>query len=475
MKYVKTLPQSDRNNLNDKRMKFYLFLFFFCLSLFSFAQKPANVFVFDLRSEVGPALNRHSKLALEEATRRKADFVVIDLDTYGGILGDGDEIRTRILEFPKPVYVFVNKNAASAGALISIACDKIFMAPGASIGAATVVMGGTQTAAPDKYQSYMRSLMRTTAEANHRDPRIAEGMVDEELEIDSLKPIGRVLTLTTSEAIRLHYCEGEVNSVEELLKKAEVSKYQISRYQIPVSERIVSFFMNPAVSSLLILCIVGGLYFELQSPGLILPIVVSGIALVLYLVPYYLSGLAANWEIVAFGIGVVLLGIEIFAIPGFGITGICGLILIFGSLLLMMLNNDFFNFDKVAPGRLSESLLAVLLSFVGAVALIVVGGKKLLESKRFKRMTLQHTLDSSEGYTSNFTPENLLGKQGLAYTVLRPSGKVIIDGTIYDATTRGNFVDKDTPVEVIEQEGTTLRVKTSPSPSLRRGADPENS
>ena len=147
------------------------------------------VFQMLIDSEIDPRTNRYTELALEKATEMDADYVIIEMDTYGGALNDADDIRTRVLNYEKPVYVYINKDAASAGALISIACDSIYMAKGASIGAATVVTGDG-TAAPDKYQSYMRSIMRSTAEANGRDPKIAEAMVDQNLEVDSISTAG---------------------------------------------------------------------------------------------------------------------------------------------------------------------------------------------------------------------------------------------------------------------------------------------
>ena len=154
------------------------------------SSNKTQVMVMEIQSEIDARTSHYVDLALEEAENLEADYIVIDMDTYGGALYDADEIRTRMLEYEKPVYVFINKDAASAGALISIACDSIYMAPGASIGAATVVNGGTGEAAPDKYQSYMRGIMRSTAEANGRDPQIAEAMVDETLEIDSISEAG---------------------------------------------------------------------------------------------------------------------------------------------------------------------------------------------------------------------------------------------------------------------------------------------
>ena len=228
------------------------------------------------------------------------------MDTYGGVLTDAKDIVDKIMSFKKPVWVFINADAASAGALISIACDSIYMSPGASIGAATVVDGSGEKA-PDKYQSYMRSIMRSTAEENKRNPTIAEGMVDEEVEIDSVKKEGQVITFSTSEAIRYGYCEGKVESIEEILKKNKITNYEIDRFDLSSADRIISLFLNPFISGLLILVILGGIYFEMQTPGLGFAGLAALVALILYLVPYYLNGLAENWEIIAFFIG---LGID---------------------------------------------------------------------------------------------------------------------------------------------------------------------
>ena len=248
------------------------------------------------------------------------------MDTYGGAVNDADDIRTRILDYKKPIYVWINKDAASAGALISIACDSIYMSSGASIGAATVVTGDGEQA-PDKYQSYMRSIMRSTAEAKGRDPKIAEGMVDEDLQVDSVSQEGKVITFSTSEAIKYGFCDAELNSVEEILKRQNINEYEISNFQLSSSENIISLFLNPFVSGILLLLIFGGLYFELQTPGVGFPIIASITALLLYLIPYYLNGVAENWEIVLLFLGIILIAVEVFVIPGFGVFGILGLFL----------------------------------------------------------------------------------------------------------------------------------------------------
>ena len=423
--------------------------------------KP-RVFVMELRAEIDPRAERYVKLALDEASAQRADYVIVDLDTYGGALDNADTIRKRVLEYPKPIFVFINKNAASAGALIALAGDRIYMAPGASIGAATVVTG-TGQAALDKYQSYMRSMMRATAQAGGRNPAIAEAMVDQDLPLDStlrtIRREGQVITLTTAEAIRFGYCEGQVNSIGEILAKNRISDHELIRYRVPAAESIIGFFLHPFVSGLLILLIIGGLYFELQTPGAVFPILISGVALVLYLVPYYLHGLAENWEVLVFLAGVGLLAAEVFVIPGFGVAGIAGLVLTFGALVLLMINNHAFDFSLVDASRLFNASLATLVGFFGAIGLFLFGGSRLLQSRAFRRLTLQTEQRSDEGFSTNFFPQRLVGQRGTSYTVLRPSGKVLIHDCVYDAVTRGDYIERDTPVEITAQEGSTLTVR----------------
>ncbi len=403
-------------------------------------------------------MNRYVELALEEAINVGARLVIIDMDTPGGALNDADDISTAILEFPIPIHVFINKDAASAGALISIACDSIYMTAGARIGAATVVTADG-TAAPDKYQSYMRSIMRSTAEANGRDPQIAEAMVDENLEILGISKEGEVLTFSTSEALKHGFCEAEVSSIEEIAQRQNMSDYTVYKYQQNNVEKVIAFFLNPFISGILILVIVGGIYFELQTPGVGFPILASVVAAVLYLVPYYLNGLAANWEIVLFLLGLVLIAIEVFVIPGFGLAGISGLILTLGGLSLVMINNDAFDFSFVPAGEIMTAVLTTLVGLLGAVILMFFGGVGFTESKFFRRVALVDIQDSKQGYTSKFQSRSYLGETGVAYTVLRPSGKVQIGDDVLDAYTRGEFVAEGETIKVIGEEGTSLKVK----------------
>jgi membrane-bound serine protease (ClpP class) len=426
-------------------------------SLSSVAQQQ-KVMVMEIKQEIDPRMTRYVELALSHATATAADIVIIEMDTYGGVLTDAKDIVDKIMSFKKPIWVFINADAASAGALISIACDSIYMSPGASIGAATVVDGSGERA-PDKYQSYMRSIMRSTAEENNRNPTIAEGMVDENVELDSVKKVGQVITFSTSEAIRYGYCEGKVESIEEILKRNNVVNYEIDRFTLSSSEKIIAFFLNPFISGVLILIILGGIYFEMQTPGIGFAGLASLVALILYLVPYYLNGLAQNWEIIAFFVGLGLIAVEIFVLPGFGVAGIGGIILVIGSLVLIMINNEAFNFEFVRMNDILMALAAAMAGLLGSMVLFFVGGSRLPDTKFYKKVALTDKQESIQGYTSNFITNIIAGKKGVTQTVLRPSGKVVIEGTSYDAYTRGEYIDQGTPVEVINITGSSLLVK----------------
>jgi membrane-bound serine protease (ClpP class) len=437
--------------------RFLLTFLLFTTTLIITAQK--KVMVMDIKSEIDPRTNRYVELALSHAKETDADIVIIEMDTYGGLLTDAKEIVDKLMDFKKPVWVYINSDAASAGALISIACDSIYMSAGASIGAATVVDESGQKA-PDKYQSYMRSIMRSTAEVNGRDPRIAEGMVDESFAIEGIKKEGQIITFSTSEAIKNGYCEAQVESIGEILKRNNLTNYELDHFELGAADKIIGFFINPFISGVLILIIIGGIYFEMQSPGIGFALLASVVALVLYLVPYYLNGLADNWEIIALFIGLGLIAAEIFVIPGFGVAGISGIALIVVSLILIMVNNKFFDFEFVPANDMLLAIAATFGGLLGSVALLFTAGARLADSRFFKRVALVDVQESKQGYTATFVKEDMRGKKGITHTVLRPGGKVMIDGQIYDAYTRGEYIEKGQEIEVIEEETTSLRVRS---------------
>ncbi|MBM3420387.1 MAG: nodulation protein NfeD, partial [Bacteroidetes bacterium] len=361
-------------------------------------EQKTVVYKFDIRKMIAAPVWRTTQKSFEEAEALGAEYILIHMNTYGGQVDYADSIRTKILNAGIPVLVFIDNQAISAGALISIAADSIYMRPGASIGAATVV-DQTGQQVPDKYQSFMRGMMRSTAEAHgkkpvvkdgdttwvwHRDPDIAQAMVDPKVMVEGVIDTGQVLTLTTLEAIRLGYCEGEATSVAEVLERAGITEYRIAEFKPTALERVIQLLVNPAVSGLLILVIIGGIYFELQTPGVGFPLIAAITAAVLYFAPMYLEGLASNWHIIVFIAGIILVAVEIFAIPGFGVTGVLGIIGILTGLTFGMVDKIVFNWGPSENG-VREALLAfsiVIGSMVMAFILSLWLSRKLFSPNR---------------------------------------------------------------------------------------------
>ena len=430
------------------------------------------VYQIDIQQEIDNTTWLYLKNGLAEAERLQAQAVLIHMNTYGGLLEAADSMRTAILYSPIPVSVFIDNNAASAGALISIACQRIYMRKGANIGAATVV-DQTGKAMPDKYQSYMRSMIRSTAESHgkdtlitqqdtifrwHRDPLIAEAMVDDRVVVPNLVDSGKVLTFTAQEAMKWHYCEGLAESVDQVITQyMGYSNYDLVAYQPSFYDRVKGFLLSPMLQSLLIMLIIGGIYFEMQTPGIGFPLATSVVAAVLYFAPLYIDGLAQSMEILAFLLGLLLLLVEIFVIPGFGIAGISGIVLIVGGLTLSLLGNRDFDFQQVSAADSGRAALTVLLGLGIGFALILWLSHKIGSKGPLRRMSLNTDLGEA---ISSPTHQELIGKAGIAQTVLRPSGKVWIEGKVYDGISESGFVEKGEPIVVVKSENAQLYVVT---------------
>jgi membrane-bound serine protease (ClpP class) len=417
------------------------------------------VYVFDISEEIFPPALRKFESAMAEADSLGADVIVMKLDTYGGRVDVADKMRTALLNADALMLAFIQDNAASAGALLSISCDSIYMKEYATIGAAMVV-DDTGGAASEKYQSYWRQRMAATAEMQGRDTLIAVGMVDPKGSIPGVKAEGQLISFRASQALRHDFCDAIVEDVEEALAHAGITDYRIVEYTPSVTDQIVAFLTQPIVSSILLMLIFFGLFFELQSPGIGFPLVAAITAAVLYFVPLYIDGLAQNWEILVFVIGVVLIGLELFVIPGFGIAGVSGIALVFLGLVLSLIKNVRFDFSGVDPGAAATSVMVVLSAMLGTAAILIVFAKRLNTARIFRPLILDTSEKAEAGYdVDSFRGHDIVGKEGIAVTVLRPSGKIEIDGERYDAFTEGEFAERGDPVRVIRAKGTALVVE----------------
>ncbi len=429
-------------------------------TLFEAPLADGPVYIVPIQGPIDNVLARYVGRAADDAEAAGASLIIFHLDTFGGLVDAADEIRKTILDIEPVTVAFIDKNAASAGALISYASNRIVMVPGASIGAATVVEGGSGEAAPDKYQSYMRGLMRATAEANGRDPRIAEAMVDEELEVEGVSKAGSVLTLSSEEALRLGVADAILSDIDVVVEQAGLAPTASVAHRASTLERALRFLSSPVLQSLLMLMMMGGLYFELQTPGVGFPGAIAAVGATMFFAPHYMIGLVQSWEIVLFGIGVLLLLAEIFVIPGFGVAGISGLVLVAGSLFAALIGNVGLSFPPFAA--LAPAVGTMAATLVLLIVLMFSLSKYLPKSERFAQLVLAPELASASGYVSAETMEELVGQTGVSLTPLRPAGTVDIGGERIDVVTRGEFVLPGTEVEIIRVRGSRVVVRTAP-------------
>jgi len=418
-----------------------------------------KVYVFEIHDEIGPGATRITANAIESAIAEEADYLLLDLNTYGGLVSDADSIRTKLMRCKIPTLVFIRNNAASAGALISIACDSIYMQTGSTIGAAAVV-NQDGSYAEEKYQSYMRNKMRATAEATNRNPEIAEGMVNPNVEIEGITEFGEIITFTVEDALKHGYCNGKAETIEEVFEIIGLVHPLVIMHKVSTIEKLIQFLVKPAVSGILLLVLLGGIYFELQTPGVGFPLAASGIAAILYFAPQYLEGFAANWEIILFVLGLGLLMLELFVIPGFGLAGIAGIAAIMISLALALVKNiDGFDFSFVPAREIASAFLMVSGTMVLGIVMLLFASKNISQTRIFKRLALNSEQTKEQGFVISASSEKVnLGKEGVVIADLRPAGKIEIDEVQFDAQSDGEYLSVGTKVKVKGQQGAYLIV-----------------
>ena len=430
----------------------YIFTFILTLcASFSALCSDSLTVIYRIRldQDIDKSSQRLVTLGLEKASEASADYILLDLDTYGGAVDAADSIRSAILRYEKPVVAYINMQAASAGALISIACDSIYMKTGSSIGAATVV-DQTGKVMPDKYQSFMRGMMRSTAEATGRDPHIAESMTD----------TANVLTLTPSEAMKVGFCEGVAESYQEVATLlAGGQKYVVKDMADDMTwlDRLIQLLLHPLLQSIFMMMIIGGIFVEIRTPGIGLPLLTAVVGALLYFAPAYLGHLAEYWEILLFFVGLVLIALEVFVIPGFGVAGISGIVLVVVSLSLAMVDNvELWNWDgtlnlKPVLRPVGMVVLSATAAVFGSIWLV----RKLYATRSFDHIALRQEMRASEGFTGVVSGlESLVGEEVVVFTDMKPSGKVkASDGRIYEAALKfGGFASKGETLRVVSAE-----------------------
>ena len=385
--------------------------------------------------------------SLREAAEAGAVAVVLDIDTPGGRVDAAERITDALSDATVPVHAFVNRRAFSAGAMISLAAGQIHMRPGSVIGAATPV-GGTGEKAPEKIVSAMRSTMRALAEARGLDPRVAEAMVDEDIEIPGVVEAGKLLTLTTEEAVGLGYAR-EVEDWDALMRAIGAEGAPVLDMEVNWAERLVRFFTHPVVAPLLLSLGFLGLIIEIQSPGVGLAGGVGLLAMGLFFGSHLLIGLAGLEGILLFVAGLVLIAVEVFVVPGVGVLGFLGAAGVLGGLYLSLIGDLPTTADFArGAGILSTSILVVLIASWYLV-------RRLPSNRRLGRSGVFLTRDTARatGYASAIRRDELVGVEGVAVTDLRPSGTGLFGEERIDVVSDSEWIARGTPIRIVASEG----------------------
>jgi len=428
-------------------------------SLFCF---QSDVYVIPIRGVIDLGLSSFVRRIVGEAKQKEAQCIILELETFGGRVDAATEIRDTLFESDIKTIAFVNRRAISAGALISLACQSIVMAPGATIGAATPVTmaPGTTKAQPtdEKTISYVRKEFKSTAERNNHPTTLAEAMVDPDVEIKGVIEKGKLLTLTTEEALKLKLAEHKVSEIEEILTLYDLEDAQVARASLTWSENLVRFLTHPVVSGLLLTFGLLGIFFELRMPGWGVSGTIGLICLALFFGAQYMVGLAQWIEPVLFLVGGVLLALELFVIPGFGVTGVSGILLIIASLFLSLVKEPLPK-TPVDISRLVQAAYVVAASLIATFLVATLSFTFLTKFPLLSKLILTSEERGEKGFRS--APAKLgkfVGKQGLTVTMLRPVGKAQFGDTIVDVVSEGELVEKGRQVEVIKVEGNRIVV-----------------
>ena len=440
------------------------------ISLFiQFLAAEPIVFRVPIQGTIDLGLPPFIERTIAAAEEADAAAIIFEIDTFGGRVDGATSIKNSILSVDTSIttVAFIKGEAASAGALISLSCEKIIMSKGASIGAATAVdMQGNK--ASEKVISYMRSMMSSTAEARGRNSIIAEAMVDEEISFDTLvvdgvtlivddvqgAKEGKLVTLSTDKALKYNIADDKAETIDEVLAILGLSHASIRSANENWSENFVRFLTNPIVASLLTTFGFLGILFELQSPGWGIPGFVGLACLILSLGASYIVRLATLTDLLIVFVGVVLLLVEVLLIPGFGIAGISGIGIILWGLYELLLPDV-----PVGQEIHSMAITGLTIGIIGGIIGLILLFKLMTKTEFWQKLTSPTVQKKDEGYNSSIGLEDLIEQKGVADTDLRPSGWINVGNQRIFVVTEGSYIDQNDNVIILSVDGNRVVVR----------------
>ncbi len=406
---------------------------------------------------IDPGITAYVERVVEDADEAGVDALVFEIDTFGGRVDAASVIRDAIIDAESLTIAFIDKRAISAGALISLACDKIVMVKGGTIGATTPV-SGTGEKAGDKYVSVMSAEMRATAERTGRDPEIAEAMVDERIYIPGFSDeVGRPATLTTNQALQYGLADETAQSLPELLAIYDLADAEIVDVKINLAERVVRLLTHPIVTSILLSVALFGLIAEVRTPGWGLGGSMALLALALFFGSHLIVHLADWQELLLFFVGLGLIFAEIAFIPGFGLAGVAGFLCMLASVLLTRLPAfEFWSIEQIS-GVVGQFALSMIIGIVAALVLL----RSLPKVPAFRHLILAGRTSASDGYVSASTDQDheLVGMEGVTLTELRPVGVGQFAGKRLDIIAEGEYIEEQTTVRIVQARGSRVVVQ----------------
>ncbi len=434
------------------RMKMSRYIIAFCLLLCSFflvipsftADSP-TVYKIPVYKEVEKGLYAFLKRSIKEAEEANADAIIFELNTPGGFVDSAEKISNLLDSTSIRKIAYINTEALSAGAYLALHTDEIYMAPSGTMGAAAVI-DGSGNMADEKANSAWKAKMINAAKLTGKDPKYAQAMADDSVDLPKYRaPVGDLLTLTSSDALEVGYSNGTVNSFKDLLTKTDLANAKVIETEETFMESVARFITHPIIVPILLSIASLGLIVELYSPGFGVAGTMGLISIGLFFFGHLVAGLAGYETLIIFVIGVLLIIAEFF-LPG-GISGILGAAAIIFSIIL-------------AGGNIVQMSIAVLIALtvaiVGMVIIMKFFGKQM---KALNKIILSDATTTEQGYVSNENRVDLIGKVAITMTALRPSGTIRIDNERIDAVSDGSFVAKDKQVTIIKVEGSRIVVR----------------
>lgn len=433
-----------------KKKCFFLWLLISLILCFGatnlFAASSAKVYVIPVEETIDPGLASFVERGIAEAEKQQVDLILLEIDTPGGRIDAAETITNAIGSTKIPTMAFVKGEAISAGAYITIACPKIAMVPGSTIGAAEPRLSdGSEV--DEKIISYWAAEMGTTAEKNGRDREIATAMADRDIEIPGIVEKGKLLTFTYQQAKEHGYADYIVEDRAELLRIVKLDGAEILEGKLSVAEKLTRVVTNPYIAPVLLMLGIAGIAIELFTVGFGIAGLLGLVSLSLYFGGHMMAGFS-GWEaILLFLLGFILLAVEAF-VPGFGLPGLGGIVSIAASIIL------------AAPSW-EVGVMSLVLALVGTIVLVILSFKVLARRKFWDKLILGTKYNKEAGYVPRKEDLSVyIGRRGEALTILRPAGSVILeDGTKLDVVTDGGFIQKGQKIEVVRAEGVSLVVR----------------